>query len=64
MKVLRFSQARDSRRVVDMDGRTAAAIIGVPCADLREGERVDAIACPKYGGAWQVHLKGLSLDRE
>lgn len=61
--MLRFSQARNSRRVLDMDRRTAAAIIGVPCADLRKGERVDAIACPKYG-VWQVHLKGLSLDRE
>ena len=43
VKALRFSQVRDARRVLDMKGRTAAAIIGVPYADLRTGERVDAI---------------------
>ena len=43
MKVLRFNQVRDARRVLDMKGRTAAAIMGIPYADLRKGERVDAI---------------------
>jgi hypothetical protein len=43
VKVLRFSQVRNARRVLDMKGRTAAAIIGIPYADLRRGERVDGI---------------------
>jgi len=43
VKVLRFNQVRDARRVLDMKGRTAAAIMGIPYADLRKGERVDAI---------------------
>ena len=43
VKALRFSQVRNARRVLDMKGRSAAAIIGLPYADLRRGERVDAI---------------------
>jgi Zn finger protein HypA/HybF involved in hydrogenase expression len=43
VKTLRFTQVRNARRVLDMKGRTAAAIIGIPYADLRKGERVDAI---------------------
>jgi len=43
VKVLRFSRVRNARRVLDMKGRTAAAILGIPYADLRKGERVDAI---------------------
>lgn len=43
MKLLRFSQIRNARRVLDMKGRTAAAIIGIPYADFRKDERVDAI---------------------
>ncbi len=47
-KPLRFDQIRMARRVLDMKCRTAAGILGIPYADLRKGERFDALVPVPY----------------
>ena len=41
-EALRFSQIRNARRVLDMKGRIAAGIIGMPYDQLRKAERADS----------------------
>ena len=48
MGSLRFSQLRNARRVLDMKGRIAAGIVGMPYHQLRKGERLDAVVPAQY----------------
>ena len=47
-KRLRFDQIRMARRILDMKGRTAAGILGIPHVDFRKGERFDAVVPNQY----------------
>lgn len=69
-EALRFSQIRNARRVLDMKGRIAAGIIGMPYDQLRKAERADGVVPHGYLKSAQVLIRlaergaqGLATER-
>ena len=57
MKYLRFSKIRIAKRVLDMNGRIAAAIMSIPYSELRKGERVDGVVPSQYVESAQILIQ-------